>query len=278
MILTDRDKKLLALLASMGFMTTKQLARTVFDSIAITTVLRRLRILELSGYISRVEGLRNNECGWCLSLKGADAVGALNPKRRFNRATLDHDVLLADLRLILEGQGIAHTWIPEHEIKSKIARSHGVKRMDSKTVPDGIMAVEYQGVKHSIAVELELNYKNQDRYKNIFWSYRFRDQLLAVWYFVPSKKFGESLSRLWIRHLGQNSRIWLLWSEVDDVLNNGSLAKIHYFNQSHQISDLFKPKPAQAPALGVSSLIEEKSQNREEVTSQKETELPAKVV
>lgn len=278
MILTSRDHDLLSMLARMGLLTTGQLNRTVFKNIATTTVLRRLRVLESSGYISRVEGLKNKENGWCLTLKGAEAISFLFPKRRFNRSTLDHDVMLADLRLILEGQSVAHSWIPEHEIRSKMARSHGIRRMESQTVPDGIMGVEYEGLKHSVAIELELNYKSKDRYRRIFWSYRGKDKTLAVWYFVPSKKFGESLSCLWAKHIGANSRVWLLWSEVDDVLKNGSQAQVHYFNHTNQIIDLFKPKPAHTAALGVSSLDEEKSEIEKEVSIENEKELPAKVV
>ena len=278
MVLTTRDKNLLSLLSQMGLLTTRQLARKVFGSIAVTTVLRRLRVLEKAGYISRIEGLRNNENGWCLTLKGADAIGFLFPKRRFNRATLDHDVMLTDLRLILEDHGIAHSWIPEHEIRSKMAKRHGIRRMESRTVPDGIIGVEYQGLKHSVAIELELNYKNQRRYKDIFWSYGFKDRLLAVWYLVPTKKFGESLSHLWVKHVSRNSKVWFLWSVAEDVLKNGAKAEIHYFEQSNPIDEIWKKRPAQASALGVSSLIDEKSESKKEVSIENEKELPAKVV
>lgn len=277
MILTARDKELLLMLSRMGFMTTQQLNRTVFRGIAITTELRRLRVLEGAGFIARVEGLESGEAGWCLTIKGADAIGFLFPKRRFNRSTLDHDAKLTDLRLILEGQGIARSWIPEHEIRSKMARSHGLRRMESKTVPDGIIGVEYQGLKHSVAVELELNFKSQSRYKDIFWSYKEKDRLLAVWYLVPSKKFGESLSQVWTKHIGQDSRIWLLWSVIDDILKNGVQAKIHYFDQSNRIGQLWTTKPAQETALRVSSLNDEIIENGKEVSSENESELPAKV-
>lgn len=277
MILTERDKDLFSRLSRMGFMTTRQLNRTVFKNIAITTELRRLRVLERAGYISRIEGLENSEKGWCLTIKGADAVGFLFPKRRFNRSTLEHDKILTDIRLILEGEGIAHSWIPEHEIRSKMARSHGLKRMESKTVPDGIIGVEYQDAKHSVAIELELNYKSQSRYKDIFWSYRNKDRLLAVWYLVPSKKFGGALSSLWAKYIGQGARIWLLWSVVDDILENGTQAQIHYYDQSNRMDHLWVIKPAQETALRVSGLDAGKIENRKEVSSENKNELPAKV-
>lgn len=277
MVLTARDKNLLSMLSQMGFLTTGQLARKVFGGIAVTTVLRRLRVLEKSGYISRIEGLKHNENGWCLTIKGADEIGFLFPKRRFNRASLPHDVMLADLRLILEDQGIAHSWIPEHEIRSKMAKRHGVKQMESRTVPDGIIGVEYREIKYSVAIELELNYKNQSRYRDIFWSYRNKDRLLAVWYLVPTKNFGESLSRYWARHIGENSKPWFLYSVVDDVLKNGASAEIHDFGKAYKIEQLWTKKPAHAPALGVSSLIDEKSENQKEVNIENESELPAKV-
>lgn len=278
MILTERDRELLRMLSRMGFMTTRQLNRTIFKGIAITTELRRLRVLERSDYIIRVEGLGSNEKGWCLTIKGADAVGFLFPKRRFNRATLEHDKILTDLRLILEGGGVAHSWIPEHEIRSKMAKSHGLRGMESKTVPDGIIGVEYQTAKHSVAIELELSYKSQSRYKDIFWSYRNKDRLLAVWYLLPSKKFGESLGHLWTKHTGQGARIWLLWSVVDDILENGAQAQVHYFDQSSRIDHLWTLKPAQEVALRVSGLEAEKTEHGKEVSNENESELPAKVV
>lgn len=280
MKLTQRDLEIFKLMSAMAILTTAQLQQAVFSSIAATTVLRRLRKLERGRYIQRIKGLPSYEVAWALTQKGADAVGYGNPKRNFHRLSLVHDVMLADLRLTLEGHGIARSWIPEHEIRSLMARKHGLKKMKTETVPDGIMSISYQGVMESVAVELELHYKNQDRYKQIFEAYRWKENIKAVWYFVPSKSLGRHLEKLWMKS-GVRSTPWLLWSEVDDVLTNGGMAVVHYFNDRFEIGKLFDAKtigesPAHPGGFGVSNLGEGKTGKQIDLSSETQGELPAK--
>lgn len=277
MKLTQRDLEIFKLMSTMAILTTAQLQRTVFNGIAMTTVLRRLRKLEKEKYVQRIEGLPNYEVAWALTQKGADAVGYGNPKRNFHRLSLVHDVKLSELRLTLEGHGIARSWIPEHEIRSAMARKHGLRKMKTETVPDGIMSLSYKGMMESVAVELELHYKNQDRYKQIFQSYRWKENIKAVWYFVPSKSLGKHLEKLWVKS-GVRSTPWLLWSKVDDVLTNGGTATVHYFNDRFEIGKLFDAKsPAHPSGLGVSNLREEKTEKQIDLNSETQGELPAKV-
>ena len=126
MKLTQRDLRLFNLMATMAVLTSAQLQRTVFSGIAVTTVLRRLRKLEKEKYVQRIEGLPNYEIAWTLTQKGADVIGYGNPKRNFHRLSLVHDVKLSDLRLTLEVHGIARSWIPEHEIRSMMARNRNL--------------------------------------------------------------------------------------------------------------------------------------------------------
>lgn len=276
MKLTSRDLEIFKLMAKTAILTTAQIQKSVFSGVAVTTVLRRLRKLEAEKYIQRVEGLPNHEIAWALTLKGSNGISYENPKRHFHRLSLVHDVKLSDLRLKLEDFGIAQSWIPEHEIRSVMARRHGVKRMQSTTVPDGIMGVSHNGVMESVAIELELNHKSQNRYKQIFQSYRWKENILAVWYLVPSKSLGKHLERLW---LGVSGRpvLWFLWSEVDDVIQNGERSKIFYFDKTIELENLFKPKklievPAHRPGLGVSSQEEEMSETKINLTPQDQKE------
>lgn len=252
MLLTKRDLEIFKLIAKTAILTTAQIHREIFPGIATTTVLRRLRKLERGKYIERVEGLPKHELAWALAIKGADAIGCVEFKRRFHRLALVHDVKLAALRLALEGYGIAHSWLPEHEIRSAMARKHGLQRMKSEAVPDGIMGASYKGVMESVAMELELHYKNKDRYRETFQSYQWKENLKAVWYLVPSESLGRHLEKLWLKYVGQMGP-WFLWSIIDDVLANPGLAAIHYFDESFELGKLFEPRPpAHTGAFGVS--------------------------
>lgn len=276
MKLTQRDLRIFDLMTKTAILTTAQIGRTVFQGVATTTILRRLRKLEKEKYIQRIEGLPNYEAAWCLTLKGARVIGYGSPKRHFHRLTLAHDVKLTDLRLTLECHGIARSWIPEHEIRSAMARKHGLRRMKTQTVPDGIMSSSYKGVMESVVVELELHYKNQDRYKQIFQSYRWKGNIKAVWYFVPSKSLGKHLEQLWLK-IGSRSTPWFLWSEVNDVLANGGAAKVHYFRDQFEIKKLFDTKelsesPAHTLGSGVSSWAEDSCAGKINLTPQDQEE------
>ncbi|MCO5114330.1 MAG: replication-relaxation family protein [Bdellovibrionaceae bacterium] len=276
MRLTKRDLEIFKLISKTAILTTVQIKKMIFTDVATTTVLRRLRKLEKSKYIERIEGLPNHELAWALNLKGADTVGYPNPKRNFHRLSLVHDVKLSDLRLKLEGHGIAHSWIPEHEIRSAMARKHGLKRMQSQFVPDGIMSVKYQGVMESVVIELELHYKNKNRYQDIFQSYIGKNNIKAVWYFVPSESLGKHLEKLWTKYVG-NYEPWFFWSLVDDVFENGGDATTHYFDKKFVIGEIFEPLTLAHPSgLGMSNFSDEKTKNKIDVNSENQGELPLK--
>ena len=274
MLLTKRDLEIFATISRCAILTTSQLSKTVFKGIAKTTVLRRLRKLEKAKFIERIEGLTNYENAWALTAKGAEAIGYLNPKRHFHRLSLGHDVKLTELRLLLEDAGIARSWIPEHEIRSAMAKKYGLQRIKSQSVPDGIMGVSYQGIMESIAIELELHHKNKDRYRDIFRSYAEKRNLKAVWYLVSSESLGKHLETLWTKYNGKYGP-WFLWSLVDDVLENTKASTVRYFDQTIELEKLFEP--AHPVGFGVSSLQDQKEEIQTKLSAESQRELPAKV-
>lgn len=276
MRLTKRDLDIFKLISKTAILTTLQIKNEVFKGVATTTLLRRLRKLEKAKFIERIEGLPNHELAWALTLKGTDAVGYPNSKRNFHRLSLVHDVKLSDLRLTLEKHGIARSWIPEHEIRSAMARKHGLKRMQSQFVPDGIMSVKYREIMESVVIELELHYKNKNRYRDIFQSYIGKSNVKAVWYFVPSESLGKHLEKLWMKYVG-NYGPWLFWSLVDNVIENGGEATIHYFDKAFVIQEIFEPlKLAHPSGLGMSKFSDEKAKNKIELSNENQDELPLK--
>ena len=113
MNITNRDIDIFKLIANYGMLTTKQLNSICFNSIAMTTVLRRLRMLEDKKFINRLIGLESQEVVWVLQPKGAEKAGVSIPKRHWSKNLLEHDHKLISLRLSLECSGIAHSWIHE---------------------------------------------------------------------------------------------------------------------------------------------------------------------
>lgn len=74
---TARDLKLMEKLGQYGVLSTEQVAKTFFQNIAMTTVRRRLRLLEHAKRIYRVHGLDNGGVAWSLTKNVAQEMGAV---------------------------------------------------------------------------------------------------------------------------------------------------------------------------------------------------------
>jgi DNA-binding Lrp family transcriptional regulator len=226
--------------------TTGQVNQYLFNDIAKTTVLRRLRELEKNKFIQRILGLENQQHLWALSGKGANLIGAEFIKGHWNKNILDHDYKLLCLRLKLEELGIAHSWRPEHEIRSLIYRKYKAQEAHKKLIPDGLMTGLRAGNKEAIAIELELSLKNKSRIKEVLNRYQEKKDLGAVWYIASSSTILKAV-------LGLSKWPGLIASLFDEVMNNPNKAMIYSHRQRMLLMDYWQTKPAHLGALGVST-------------------------
>lgn len=142
MVLTPRDKLLFRQLSNYGMLSTKQVTHLIFNDIATTTVLRRLRNLEDLNYVKRIQGPETQEVLWIITEKAAQIEGGELFKRYWNKNLLGHDFKLLRLRLELEKSGVAKSWVPEHEIRFLVFKKYTHKEAQRKLIPDGIMIAE----------------------------------------------------------------------------------------------------------------------------------------
>lgn len=267
MRITSRDELLLTQLQTYGCLTTRQIESKIFTGIRLTTILRRLRHLNKTGYIQKILGLESSERLWAITKKSAEKFHFESSKTSFPRAILEHDSLLATLRIQLEEYGIAHSWIPEHEIRQSVARRHGVRETQRRVIPDGIMGVEINGLKESIAIELELSPKNQERYRQILRDYANKESLFAVWYLVESKTLKKQIEQAEKSIYKGEKSPKILFSLADDVLRNPLDAVIESKLVRQKLCDLFTLKPAHPLAHSVSRKTTAKTENQNSATT-----------
>lgn len=251
MIITKRDLKLFEKLSSYGMLTTKQIAQIFFPHVSLTTVLRRLRILEGGHLLKRVLGLECNGILWVLTEKSADAADVVLAKRNWNKNLLEHDFKLSCLRLTLEEYGFAHSWIPEHQIRSLALTKYGFEGAKSKLIPDGIMGVD-RGSMETVAVELELTLKDQLRIKDIVRRYQARKDLQAVWYVAKNKTILKSIFREWSQAKDKDTQIILYGSLYDEVVKTPLEARLWGEKNTYRLKDLWSVSPAHRTAHRVS--------------------------
>lgn len=257
MILTSRDLELFLNLQSYGMLTTKQIESLVFRGTAVTTILRRLRALESDGNIKRASRIDGGEIIWMLTNLGGAKIGKDVIKRHFRSDTLDHDLRLVGLRIHLEGLGIAKSWLPEHEIRSRAAKKWGVKWLKQKIVADGVMGATHDGLQESVAIELELTWKNSGRYRKVCDQYRMKDSLWGTWYVVESLSLGRSIERAWKETPNWFPEYNFLWSLEEEILTLGLEAKVYWRKKVLILGEIFEAKlPTETvttPAQGVSA-------------------------
>ena len=264
MILTRRDLELFRKLSNYGMLSTKQTQTIVFSGIALTTVLRRLRVLEDRHCLRRIIGLKSQELLWVLTPKGAEVAKVSIPKRHWSKNMLEHDYKLLSLRLKLEGSGIARSWIPEHEIRSKIFKKYGIRGAKDRIIPDGLMSIEVNGKMESVAIELELTLKNKQRIKQTIRRYQGHHDLYGIWYVAPKKFILDSAYSEWLDANYMHSNTKFFASLLDDVMENKLEAKLMGIKPHRKNSELWQTIPAQRVSTQDDRIIEIKTELTEE--------------
>ncbi len=273
MVLTERDMKLLEMLQYHGIMTTRQISETVFICSGRPTILRRLRILHKNRYIQRLDGLKEYATGWALTRKSARLFFQKEIcKTRFPRHQRDHEVYLTKVRL---HSGLFTAWVPEHVIRSSMAKEHGLRGLQKRVVPDGIATVLVDNVQEAVAIELELHAKNSKRYRQSFRGYAAKRNVWAVWYLVANDAIGKKLERIWkqlsYEHAG---RPYFFWMNLYNFLEGHKWTKMHSVQGEQFLGKLCSPNDpyySAERAPGVSTYWDSQDPYNDDLSTENET-------
>jgi hypothetical protein len=259
MILQERDNKLLRSIAKYAVLSTHQIAHLTFVGVAHTTMMRRLRLLEKEKFISRGVPLDTGTNTWILGYKGREFMNAKPSAVFMNRNTIQHDVLVTEVRLTFETVGLASNWTPEWQMKSEamgIDRRPGRERV----IPDGLMLEPIKGQTKIIAVELERTRKAEKKYDRILSQYMHGTNINFIWYVAKELSIVNAIIRTANKHNFPTSRLWFsledqLFAQKDQTpvwrAHEGKWSKLNSLGFDQL-------KPAQSPTQAVSRQDEEK--------------------
>jgi hypothetical protein len=255
LILQPRDLKLLNLLNRFSLISTKQIQSLVFSGIADSTMLRRLRLLEKNKYICQSAILDNYSRTWQLSDRSLDVIPDANVFKIYNRNTINHDILITEVRLKLEKFNIGKDWINGFDIKVRVTKDQNAFQKSHQLVPDGVMIEAMKKQHKAIALELELTIKSKNRYLNLLENYDNNPRINFVWYIFKSASEARAFDKI-LTDVRRKGKIWM--SLLDDVLKNDdfviySIAERSNYSLSTISFDEYK-KPAHPDDLGVSNL------------------------
>jgi len=237
--LTDRDFKLFSLLSEYGLLSTSQIYRKVFRGVDKRTMLRRLRKLHKHRCLSFVTGPNQGGYVWYLSQKSLKLLGSDFAIKGVNRNSLEHDLLVNEMRFSLEQTGFTETWISSHRMRQTDPQGVSPYARSSDTIPDWIFTLETkQYGPRSIAMEVEITYKGPKRMQSQIYRYVHKDSIHYSWYLVPSIEFGRKILKDFKPYAGYKSNSWLWFSLIDEVKNKPLEARIFTLKNKFCLKDI----------------------------------------
>lgn len=246
-------------LADFGVLCTSQIKSLYFPQTRKTTMLRRLRRLEKSAFVRRRRGRVEGEFAWSLGPKGAAALGLSSRAMLTGRASIEHDVLLSQVRLSLLKAGLGENWRSEESLKRQTYRHSRMYQPERAVIPDGLFTAPRKNTYVSIALELELTAKKKERYRKIFSTYALKSNIWLIWYLVENANLGGLILEQWKKIRPSNNPPYLGWSLIKDVLNCPQGSEVHFHDESRPLNlnllvDIkYETPPAHSDAHSVST-------------------------
>jgi len=245
--LQERDLALLKAVLRYGVLSTKQITSLCFASIAQTTVLRRLRLLQEAGVLINCGNLPDGAKVWSIAKLGCKAINEKPPYRFSNRNTHQHDVCLVNVRLALESMGLGDNWTSEFEMKRNVS---SYNRQD-RIIPDGVFVAELNCETHVIALELELHAKSHARYRSLFIDYTFKDAISLIWYVVKDESIIKPILKEW-RGVEAEGKRWnhpqkIIFCIYNDLVKNKLDTKMNDAGEVKTLGSFIKIETTSQP-------------------------------
>lgn len=212
-MLNFRDEKLCQYLLSYGFLSSEQIKKLLFPKINKRTMLRRLRILHKKKILTRSESSKGGIVLWSLSRTQVLQMGSEFVMKSINRSTLNHDLLVNDLRIQFDQKSVGSSWKSGHYFRFKASLGKSPLERNSDTIPDWIVTIKNK----VCALEVELNLKSNSRMQKVLNLYVRKESIAHLWYFVPNEKMRQRLLKLALPYEKYRGKGWFRVSLLKDV-------------------------------------------------------------
>ncbi len=167
--ISERDKRLLDLLARYEIIGSRQIRELLFNGIPETNFFRRMRELEKAKMIRRIGPMTDHCYAWLLGPKAKERMGLGERDLFKTRLTLEHDVTLTQVRMALGAIGVGKKFVAESELRkrARLQQTGYLEKKKQVVVPDGLFPVLIKERAEVFALEVELNFKNRLRYQEL---------------------------------------------------------------------------------------------------------------
>jgi hypothetical protein len=258
MKITPRDEELFKLICRHNLLSTNQIHRQIFPQLKLTTVMRRLKKLAKAGHVIRLGKLYSGMSVWGISQAANDRSTGFFSSSRTNLHTLEHDVTVSEIHLLIESITPIKEWFDNRHMRSasvnalfkKDFSQHYYREFKKDDLfPDSLFLATINGKPKSFALEVEISLKANSRYTDLTDLYAGRNPPKFIYYVVRDEKIRNAVVAASEQYSVVKER--LIYSFLDDLLANKGDAQVYTWNgKTTLLKDYFSPKsgvPEPAP-------------------------------
>jgi len=188
-VLTERDKKIIVLINRFGYLTATQVARAMRMSQRVAY--RRLQKLTERRYLTHRRILAGQPGIYTVTATGREEINAELGRFTVRLQTLPHNLVVADVALVLLERYPGLVWVTERELRREAGQRFGFGQ--NIHVPDGVLILP-NGKR--IAVEVEVTAKEKRRVEKIMRGYLRNADYAEVWYFCRTPRQVERVKEV----------------------------------------------------------------------------------
>lgn len=203
--IVPRDLALLKLLSESGCLDPERIKAKLWNGNPMSKAhYRRLGILKRMGLIESVIGDQGFGLGYRISPKGQKALtehGTISehiPINRGYRTPYEHDLLMYDIRDILEASPIVQEFKTEGDVRNELlaGKKGPIDWRNTPTIPDGTFVYEVPGQRLRIALEIEVTMKSRARYFKILRNHLLNKTWDMAFYIMRDQSMLSRLMKL----------------------------------------------------------------------------------
>jgi hypothetical protein len=221
----DRDQRLLLRLRDYEVLSTSQIGRQLFEGVALSTVLRRLRKLEAEHFIFRQSARLGAQELWSIERAGAAVIGMKAPYPRLNRLSLFRACALSHLRDALEAQGVVDNWSSARELRA-VTTAQKEEGSRSIMLPDAVFTLQNGDQPKTAFLKLAMETTSFPKNQKALSSFAKVDSLFCIWLVVESAELIPLLFAQWEGTYRPKQSMALFVSVLQELIDFGRRAKV----------------------------------------------------
>ena len=240
--LNERDQKILEGIKGFEVLSTSQIREHFFNGIALSTVLRRLRKLEMDRFIFRQPVRMRAQELWSIDRMGAPRVELKAPYPRLNRPSLFRAYSLSQLRDVFETRKIGENWSSARELRTIGMGAKG-KGPRAASLPDAVFTFQNGGIPKTAFLKLVLETTAFPKNQKVLTSFAKMDTLACILLVVESESLIPLLFAQWEGTYKPGRAPTLIISVLGQLIDLGWKAKVFLSaRESLSLSGIVDPK------------------------------------